>query len=727
MIGRFLRRKKGAPHSRAPTPTILQMEVTECGAASLAMILAHFGRWVPLEELRAECGVSRDGSKAVNILRAARRYGLESTGYKIELEHLSTVKPPCIIFWNFNHFVVLEGYSAKGAWINDPAGGRRRISPEEFDQSFTGVVLSFQPSASFKRGGVRPNAVSAIRRRLGEARVAVLFVTLAGTGLVLPGMAIPSLQRIFIDQVVIQRLDNWLMPIVSGLFVLGCIQALLVFLQHHYLARLRIGLGLTSAVRFVWHVLRLPIGYFAQRYSIEIVNRTPLNSRLAEIIAGDLTTNLVNGLAAAVYVAIMVQYDRTLTEIGLIFSIVNIVSLWFASQSISGLSQRLQLDQGKLAAVTFRCFSMLDTLKSTGGESNFLTMWTGHHAKVINSEQILGRLRLTLVGLPIFLSSVSTITIIVVGGSRVMDGALSIGMLLAFQTLNAAFAAPVQGLMQLGTQFQEAQAAVGRLDDVLRQDFAPEFANESNDSSSKLQLRLGGRLSVEKVCFGFSPLDPPFIRDFSISVPPGSRVALVGGSGSGKSTIGKMIAGLLLPSSGEILLDEIPLSAVTRNELRSTVGYVYQSTALFPTSVRSNICLWDTTIPEERIVAAAHDALIHDVISRRPNGYDHIVDENGRNFSGGQRQRIALARALALEPSILVLDEATSALDAATEAAFMQNLRRRGCAAILIAHRLSTIRDCDEIIVLERGTIVERGKHDDLIRQDGRYRALLSH
>jgi ABC-type bacteriocin/lantibiotic exporter with double-glycine peptidase domain len=385
------------------------------------------------------------------------------------------------------------------------------------------------------------------------------------------------------------------------------------------------------------------------------------------------------------------------------------------------------MDQGKLAAITFRCFSMLDTLKSTGGENHFLTMWTGHHAKVINAEQTLGRLRLILVGLPIFLSSVSTTTIIVVGGSRVMDGAMSIGMLLAFQTLNAAFSAPVQGLMQLGTQFQEAQAAVGRLDDVLKQDFAPEFLHKPSDLPTRLRLRLSGPLVVDKICFGFSPLDLPIINEFSIDVPPGSRIALVGGSGSGKSTIGKMIAGFYRPSSGRITIDNVPLESVTREELRSTIGYVYQSTALFPASVRANICLWDTTIPEERIIAAARDALIHDVISRRPNGYEHVVAENGRNFSGGQRQRIALARALALEPAILILDEATSALDAATEAAFMQNLRRRGCAAILIAHRLSTIRDCDEIVVLERGSVVERGRHDDLIRQDGSYRALLGH
>lgn len=709
---------------RVRTPTVLQLEAAECGPATLAMILGHFGRRVPLEELREACGVSRDGSKAGNILRAARRYGLVADGYRKEPETLGDLELPLILFWNFNHFVVLEKLGPDGAILNDPALGHRRVDAAEFQTSFTGVALAFRPGPEFQRGGRRPGVAAALAGRLSGAHSGLALILLASAGLILPALLVPAFTRLFVDYVLIQRLDDWLPPLVLAMCAVAAVRAGLVYVQQQGLARMRGFLALRGAGRFVWHVLRLPVGYFSQRYPVEIAYRNGLNDRLADLLARDLATAVLNALAVIVFAAVMVQYDVVLTGVSAAMALINLAALWLVARSTVELNQRLQMDDGLVGAATVQGFSMLDSLKATGTESRFLAQWTGRHARVLNAEQSLGRLHVFVRCVPFGLSVLGSIVIVIVGGLRVMDGAITIGMLLGFQALATMFAQPITRLVQFGAQIQEVRADLERLDDVVRQRLDPGFAQPDGEPAAEAG-RLPGILRVEGLRYGYRPLDPPLIDGLSLDLRPGFRIALVGGSGSGKSTIGKLIAGLYHPWSGEILLDGRPITMLPRMTLRHSIAFVDQEAALFPGSVRDNISLWDPTLSDDRVIAAARDAHIHAEIAARPLGYDTPVDEGGRNFSGGQRQRIILARALALDPSLLILDEATSALDAQTEFAFMETLRRRGCSCIIIAHRLSTIRDCDEIIVIDRGRIAERGRHDDLLRMDGLYRALL--
>ena len=708
---------------RLRTPTVLQMEATECGAAALAMVLAYHGRRIPLEQLRQECGVSRDGSKATNILKAARRHGMTARAFKKETKQLADLDLPAIIFWNFNHFVVLESLGANGARLNDPAVGQRKVTADEFDESFTGVVLTFSPTPEFRKGGRRHSFRRSVTDRLAGTGSALMFAMVASAGLVIPGLAAAAFTGIFVDQLLIQRLDSWRVPLLLTMLGTATIAVGLTFLQQYILSRLRFHLALGGAARFIWHVLRLPVAYFAQRYPIEVAGRNALNDRISSLLGGDLAITLLNLLAVVIYAVAMAQYDLVLTAIGVCFALTNLICLRLSSRSVMEVSRRMQIDSAMLNAVTVGGFATLDSLKANGAESLFMSRWSGYHAKVLIAEQTLGRMQAALGLLPYGLGMVAIVAVIVVGGIRVMDGVITIGMLIGFQTLMAAFSEPVAQLVGFGNQAQQMRIDIERLDDVLRQQLDPGFRRPPEREPAAAQL--GGGMRIVRLSYGYAPLDPPLIEEFSLDLSPGGRVALVGKSGSGKSTIGKLMAGLHEPWSGDILLDGMRIEATPRATLRHSVAYVDQNTALFPGTVRDNISLWDPTLTDERIVAAAQDAMIHADIAARPHGYDHVVEEGGRNFSGGQRQRIILARALALDPVLVVFDEATSALDAATEFRIMERLRRRGCSCVIVAHRLSTIRDCDEIIVLDNGRIVERGAHADLLAAGGRYRLLV--
>jgi len=717
---------------RVRTPVVLQLEATECGAAALASVLAYHGLVLPLEELRQACGVSRDGSKASNIVRAARHYGLVARAFRKETEQLGDIVLPAIIFWNFNHFVVLEGIGPNGAWLNDPAFGCRFVPPDEFDESFTGVVLTFARGEDFRPGGARPGVVRALFERLRGTGGTLGFAVLAAAGLVVPGLVSPAYMSLYVDQILVRKLDTWLMPLVAVMLGAGVISAALVLLQHYSLSRFRAFVALTQSMRFVWHVLRLPVSYFSQRYAIEVAARTELNDRLAGLLGGDLAVSLLNGLVIIVYAVVMAQFDLVLMAIGVGFAIANMLSLAFVSRYLVDLSRRRQMDGGLLRATTVRGFAMMDTLKATGTESLFLARWCGYHAKVLNADQTVARAEVLLAAVPLGLGLTSSVIVIVVGGQRVMDGAITIGMLLGFQALLSLFSAPVNQLVDFGGDLQEARASLERLDDVLRQPLDGGFEPPAGTVAatpkpailSPMPSRIGGTLRLDDVSFGYSPLDPPLIEGFSLELRPGARIGLVGRSGSGKSTVGRLVMGLYRPWSGGISLDGHDYATIPRAALRHSIAYVDQGTALFPGTIRDNLGLWDPTLPDERYVAAAQDALIHAEIAARPLGYDHPVAENGRDFSGGQRQRMMIARALMRDPLLLVLDEATNELDTETEYQIMEKLRRRGCGCIVIAHRLSTVRACDEIIVMDRGRIIERGTHDALMRLDGEYRSL---
>lgn len=701
-------------------PTVLQMEAVECGAAALAMVLGYLGKRVALEDLRVACGVSRDGSKASNIVRAARDYGLECKGYKKEPEALPFLRRPMIIHWNFNHFVVLEGFDRKGrALLNDPAQGPRRVSAEEFDGSYTGVVITFERGRAFEPGGEERSVVPALRRRLSGSRTALAYVVLTGLALVVPGLLVPTYSRIFVDDILIRGLTQWTKPLLEIMAATLLCLAVLTGLQQLYLLRMETRLALGSSARFLWHVLHLPAQFFTQRYSGEIASRVAINDRVAQLLSGDLATTILGLLMIVFYAGLMLAYNALLTGIVIATAALNLLALVLVYRRRSDLSKRLQQDRGKTIGTAMSGLANIESLKATGSEADFFARWSGYYAKAMNAHHELGFTTALLGVVPPLLLSVSTALLLGIGGLRVMDGYMSMGTLVAFQALMLAFIAPVNNLVSLGSIVQEVRANMDRLDDVLRCEIEDRGPDDEEVSS-----RLSGHIELQRISFGYSRLEPALIQDFSLTLKPGSRVALVGGTGCGKSTIARLVMGLYSPWAGAILFDGTPRERIPRSTLLARLAAVDQDVTLFEGTIRDNLTMWDPTVPEAELVQAARDACIHDDITARPGGYDARVEEGGRNFSGGQRQRLEIARALMQNPSMLVLDEATSALDPTIEEAVDDNLRRRGCTCLIIAHRLSTIRDCDEIVVLDRGAIVQRGTHEVLQESTGLYATL---
>ncbi len=762
---------------RMRTPTVLQMEAVECGAAALAMILAYYGRIVPLEELRIACGVSRDGSRASNVVKAARTYGLSARGYKMEPEDVKTERLPMIVYWNFNHFVVVEGFGRGRVYLNDPALGPRVVSEAEFDQSFTGMALEFEPGPDFKKGGAKRSLLKALQSRLRGSQSGLLYVVLVSFALLILGLIIPSFSRIFIDYYLVGGLRAWLEPLLVGMALTALLAAGLTWLQQHYLLRLETKLALSMSSKFFWHVLRLPIEFFAQRYAGEIASRVAINDTVAQLLSGTLATHVLNVVLVAFYVLLMLQIDPLLTALGVVIALLNIAALRYVARRRIDSHQKLLQERGKLAGTSVYGLQAIETLKASGAESDFFARWSGYQAKVLNAEQELALSTIFLSAVPPLLSALNVAAILTVGGLRVMNGELSIGTLIAFQALMFGFIYPVNQMVALGGQLQEVQGDMNRLDDVLRypalkdegrrlkdETKLPTPAPASQHPTSNIQShkgtaalfptsnfplltsndlhpssfipsagsgqalhpsKLAGYVELKNLTFGYSRLEPPLIEDFSLRLKPGSRVALVGASGSGKSTLAKLIGGLYEPWSGDILFDGQRRHAIERTRLNNSLALVDQDIFLFEGTIKQNLTMWDTTMPDSAIIQAAKDACIHDDIAKRPGGYDSAVEEGGRNFSGGQRQRLEIARALIAHPTILVLDEAMSALDPITEKRIDDHLRRRGCTCIIIAHRLSTIRDCDEIIMLERGKVVERGTHNQMRRRRGPYARLM--
>jgi NHLM bacteriocin system ABC transporter peptidase/ATP-binding protein len=718
----------GAFPPRVTTPTLLQMEAVECGAAALGIIMRYYELWRPLEQLRMECGVTRDGSKASNLLKAARRFGMEASGIRCELDALLRTEPPVILYWNFNHFLVYEGVSQGKVHLNDPATGPRRISIEELEASFTGVVLKISRGPTFVPGGEKPSLMAALRRRISGFEIGLSFALLTGLLLIVPNIVNPAFTRVFIDQYLIGDKTDILRPLLSCMVVSILFMILMLWVQRHFLLRLETKLALTTSAKFFTHVVKLPMEFYSQRYAGEIGSRVLINDKVAKVLSDKLVTTGLDLMALLFFAVVMIQYDFWLTSICVTFAFFNLIAIKSVQRPRTDASFRLQQERGKMTGTSMNGVQMIETLKATGGEDEFFGRWSGYQAKTIRAEQDMDFFGQTLSAVPPLTKGLISATILGFGGWRVMDGHLTVGLLVAFQSLMDGFTKPITSFVTFGNALQETGSDLNRLDDVLRYELDPIYASDRTVSTQfKATIKLTGLLEVRNLTFGFNPLGAPLIENLSFTVRPGERVALVGGSGSGKSTVSKLVAGLFKPWSGEILFDGVSRTEIPRRLLHNSIGMVDQDIFMFEGAIRDNLTMWNPTILDSHITLACKDSAIAEDVASRQGGLSSNVSEGGVNFSGGQRQRLEIARALVNSPSFLILDEATSALDPTTEEVIDRNLRRRGCSCLTVAHRLSTIRDCDEIIVLEYGKVVERGTHESMKNAGGPYSKLISH
>ena len=707
---------------RVRTTTVLQMEELECGAASLAMILAYYGTFIPLEQLRAECGVTRDGSKASKILLAAKKFGLDGKGFRRRFGQLPQTKFPAIIFWDMSHFVVLEGITEKKAYINDPGMGRRTVPMEDFKRSYSGVILEFTPNETFVRQGKKKTMIPMLKKRMTGMGAVLMYVLLVGLFLVIPGFVIPGFSRFFVDEILVNHSKGLLKPLLIAMGLTFVIQGILVALQQYYLKRFHLKMALSSSAKFLNHLFKMPVDFFVQRMPGEICNRILANDAVATLISTKLTGAVVNLICVFFYIAIMMCYDVSLTLLCIAVLALNFLLLHLTNEPLKNGTFKSQMEMGKLYGYTMNGISLIETLKASGLENDFFQSWAGQQAKVVLQNQKMLRISFIVSQIPQTLTSILTLLVLAVGALRVINEDMTIGMLVAFQALQMNFITPVNALMEMSKEVQTGQADMQRLDDVM--DY-PAIVRYKEDDSKAVK-KLEGYVSLKNVTFGYDRLSPPFIEGLSLDLKPGARIALVGGSGSGKSTVGKLVSSLFTPWSGEVLFDGKPISQIPRSQFVSSVAVVDQDIYLFEGTVRDNLTMWGSANSDEyAYIQAAKDACLHDVIVTRQGGYFAQVEEGGKNFSGGQRQRFEIARALVGNPRVLVLDEATSALDPVTEQLVDENIRRRGCTCIIIAHRLSTIRDSDEILVLDGGKVVQRGTHDQLVAQEGLYRDLI--
>lgn len=715
----------GIGKHRVKVPTVLQMEATECGAASLSMILAHYELWLPLEKLRQECGVNRDGSKASCVLRAARNRGCNANGYRWTADRLREVGEfPLIIHWEFNHFVVLEGIKGDTVYLNDPAMGRRKVPWDDFHTSYTGVALHIVPNEKFKPEGHQYNIFKAVAEKLAQDKWAVLFVILLNLGMIIPGLASPVFTQIFLDDILAKKHTDWMFNFCLAMTVSWVICGAMTWLQAVILTRWQKKLTLADSSSFFWHLLRLPIAFFNQRFAGEVASRVSYNESIAVVLSGPAATVILNFFVAIFYLALLLQYNVTLTLIGIFFSSINFIVFFALRRHLTDLNMKIQQDAGKEYGVTMNGLMMIETIKANGNESDFFAKWAGYRAKVLKASQDVALWQMTATIIPTLLGGINGALIMTIGGFSIMEGVMTAGMFTAFQSLMGSFQAPVNGLLGLGSTLQSTEMQMQRLNDVRKYEIDSLNCRDEKISDKPI-ARLNGELELKDIDFGYSPLEKPLLNKFSLHIEPGHWVAVVGASGSGKSTVAKVVTGIYEEWSGEVRFDGVKRRDLPRSVIVNSISAVDQDVFQITGTITQNLTLFDDSIRRSDVIQAAKDACIHEDILQLDKGYDSEVSEGGLNFSGGQRQRLEIARALANNPSLLILDEATSALDPMTEQTVLENIRRRGCSCLIVAHRLSTIRDCDEIIVLERGVVVERGTHREMIQHDGAYRRLI--
>ena len=710
----------------AKVPVIMQMEALECGAACLAMVAAYYGKWVPLEQVRRDCGVSRDGSNARNVLVAARSYGFAAKGYRYEPDSLRTDGQfPCIIHWNMEHFVVLNGFTKDKAVLNDPARGLVSVSMEEFDRSFTGICLILEPGADFTPGGKPKSVLEFARHRLKGAGPAIAFVVLCTIIGSLLGIIQPAFSRIFYDRLLTGQNPEWFMPFMAALIVFSCLQVFIAGVQMLYSNRINARFAVVGSTSFLWKVLHLPMDFFSQRLAGDIQARQSSNAGVANALVNTFAPLSLQLIMMVFYFVVMVRYSWQLTLLGLVSIAVNMAMARVISQKRINLSRVQMRDGGKLSSATVSGIEMIETIKASGAENGFFGRWAGYQASVNTQQMRSARMEQILGLIPSVISVVCSSAITIAGAWLTMNGQFTVGMIAQFQGFLSSFSGPIGSLISAGQSLMEMRTEMERIEDVMQYPDDPAFHTAPDEAEGSFE-KLSGMVELKNVTFGYSRLAQPLIRDFNLTLKPGSRVALVGASGCGKSTVAKLISGLYQPWSGEILFDGQPMGSISREKLTGSLAVVDQDIVIFEDTIANNIRMWDTSIEDFEVTLAAWDAQIYHDIMRRDGGFQNKLTEGGKDLSGGQRQRLEIARVLAQDPTIIIMDEATSALDAKTEYEVVSAIRNRGITCIVVAHRLSTIRDCDEILVMDSGLVVERGTHEELMARGGRYTELVT-
>lgn len=709
----------------AKVPVIMQLEALECGAASLAMVMAYYDKWIPLEQIRADCGVSRDGSNAKNIYIAAQNYGFKVEAFRRSPEKI--IKEgvfPCIIHWNFNHFVVLDGFRGKYAYINDPAKGFVRVTMSEFDRAFTGVTLNITPGEGYVPSGKRKSIVESARKRLSGAGAELTFVILASIISALFGLINPVMSKVFLDRIISGTNPGWLDGFIYVLGGLAVLQIAAAWVQTVYSLKINGKMAVIGSSTYMWKVLRMPMEFFSQRMAGDIEQRQETNAEIAGTLINTLAPLVINTFMMIFYLSVMIRYSLLLTAAGISAIILNLIMSQIISEKRMNITRIQMRDSGKLAGTTVAGIEMIETIKAGGAENGFFRRWAGYQASVNTQTVKYARVQQYLGAVPQFIDKVSNYAVLILGVWLCMKGKFTLGGVMAFQGFMNSFLSPAMTLIEAGQMIQEMRTNMERVDDVM------EYPSDSNvvsciSADGQELNKLSGNVELKNITFGYSRLEEPLIKDFSMTLKTGSRVAFVGMSGCGKSTLSKLISGLYDPWEGEILFDGKHRSEIPRSVMTGSVAVVDQDIILFEDTIANNIRMWDDSIMDFEVILAARDAQLHDDIMQREGGYEYRIASGGRDLSGGQRQRMEIARVLAQDPSILILDEATSALDAKTEYDVIKAIKDRGITCIVIAHRLSTIRDCDEIIVLDHGRVAERGTHDELMAKGGVYTELV--
>ena len=725
----MVKKKQNEPITKgvAKVPVVMQLEALECGAASLAMILAYYGKWVPLEQVRTDCGVSRDGSNARNVLKAARSYGLQAKGYRYEPEMLKEKgKFPCIVHWNFNHFVVLCGFKGDKVVLNDPAKGNYTVSMETFDQSFTGICLMFELTENFEPGGKPKSVLSFAKKRLIGAGAAIVFVILTTTLTSIIGIIQPVFSRIFLDRMLTHQNPDWFWAFFAALAFISVMQLVVAFVQakSNYLIQGKLAaVGNTS---FMWKVLRMPMEFFSQRMAGDIQQRQDASATIADTLVNTFAPLVLNTAMMVFYLVVMLRYSPVLALVGIVSILLNVSMSRIISAKRVNITRVQMRDAGKLAGSTVAGIEMIETIKASGAETGYYEKWAGYQASVNTQQVRFEKLNEYLGMVPTVITELANNIVLILGVLLTIQGHFTVGMVMAFQGFLTAFTGPAMTLIGAGQVIQEMRTQMERVEDVMEYPIDVNYHNEDRNSDDAEFDKLTGSVEMKNVTFGYSRLSEPLIEDFNLTLKPGSRVAFVGGSGCGKSTLSKLISGLYQPWSGEILFDGKPMKDIDRSVFTGSLAVVDQDIILFEDTIRNNIKMWDDSIEDFEMILAAKDAQLHEDIMQRDGGYDYVLTEGGQDFSGGQRQRMEIARVLAQDPTIIILDEATSALDARTEYEVVKSIKDRGITCIVVAHRLSTIRDCDEIIVMDNGKVVERGTHEELYAKNGYYAQLVS-